>query len=234
MCTEDYKEDIKTAAANPQIKEGFVGMTLGTVEIRKKEDAGKALLAVCQNMGSDELHIGSYRGFDMHLTFHPFAKEFTLRLQGNGSYSVALGDDIRGNITRLDNAIDSISRRLEAATEHLVNTENQMTAAKVELRTTFAQENELQQKSARLAELNLLLDMDSQSGQVISDPQESESQELPDDVTDKSEKPAPISKAVPSSYEEYLANEKKFIEDQKQAQKTKSGPVKSMTDIDFI
>ena len=158
-----YQTDIRTSEAHPQIRDGFAGMTIGTTQLPKRESAGQAILAVCQSMGagSSEMHIGSYRGYEMNLSFNSFAGEYTMHLKGQASYPVALGDDPRGNIVRMDNVLDSISKRLEAANEQLFNIENQIKAAEAELKTPFPKEAELQEKSARLAELDVLLNMDT-------------------------------------------------------------------------
>ena len=160
---ESYHADLKTAAEHPQIKDGFCGMTIGTTSLTDQEAAGNALLAVCQSVqNSNELRIGSYRGFDMSLMFNDFTLEFYVHLHGKSTYTCRLGMDARGNITRLDNTIDGlIQKRLEHSHQELENLCNQQKAAEAELLIPFPQENELKAKSARLAELNIILDLNA-------------------------------------------------------------------------
>ena len=127
----------------------------------EKADAGEILLAACKDTKSaDPVPLGSYRGFQMELSFDSFRNEFDVTLKGAVSHRVALGTDARGNITRLDNALAGILERLERANEQLNNLYNQQEAAKAEVGKPFPQEAELTAKSQRLAELDAALNME--------------------------------------------------------------------------
>ena len=151
----------KTVEAHPQIAEGFCGMEIMGKAYTEKADAGEILLAACKDMKSaDPVPLGSYRGFQMELSFDSFRNEFDVTLKGAVSHRVALGTDARGNITRLDNALAGIPERLERANEQLNNLYNQQEAAKAEVGKPFPQEAELTAKSQRLAELDAALNME--------------------------------------------------------------------------
>lgn len=156
-----YEADIKTIEANPQIHEGFCGMEILGKHYAEKADAGEIILAACKEMkGTDPIPLGSYRGFQMELSFDSFRHEFDIVLKGSMSHRVALGTDARGNLTRLDNALAGVPEKLENAKEQLTNLYNQQEAAKVELGKPFPQEAELAMKSQRLAELDAALNME--------------------------------------------------------------------------
>jgi hypothetical protein len=133
-------------------------------QITDKEEAGKIILALCQTAGSgDPKPIGHYRGFDLDLQFSSFHQAFSITLRGAMRHPVTLGNDIRGNITRLDNGIANIEKRLLSAQDHLTNLHAQQEATKAQLGKPFPQETEYQTKSKRLAELDTLLNMDGSS-----------------------------------------------------------------------
>ena len=156
-----YEADIKAIEANPQIHEGFCGMEILGKHYAEKADAGEIILAACKEMkGTDPIPLGSYRGFQMELSFDSFRHEFDIVLKGSMSHRVALGTDARGNLTRLDNALAGVPEKLENAKEQLTNLYNQQEAAKVELGKPFPQEAELAMKSQRLAELDAALNME--------------------------------------------------------------------------
>ena len=156
-----FEADIKTVEAHPQIAEGFCGMEIRGKAYTEKADAGEILLAACKDTKSaDPVPLGSYRGFQMELSFDSFRNEFDVTLKGAVSHRVALGTDARGNITRLDNALAGIPERLERASEQLNNLYNQQEAAKAEVGKPFPQEAELTAKSQRLAELDAALNME--------------------------------------------------------------------------
>ena len=143
-----FEADIKTVEAHSQIADGFCGMEIMGKAYTEKADAGEILLAACKDSKSaDPVPLGSYRGFQMELSFDSFRNEFDVTLKGAVSHRVALGTDARGNITRLDNALAGIPERLERANEQLNNLYNQ-------------QEAELTAKSQRLAELDAALNME--------------------------------------------------------------------------
>ena len=156
-----FEADMKTVEAHPQIAEGFCGMEIMGKAYTEKADAGEILLAACKDTKSaDPVPLGSYRGFQMELSFDSFRNEFDVTLKGAVSHRVALGTDARGNITRLDNALAGIPERLERANEQLNNLYNQQEAAKAEVGKPFPQEAELTAKSQRLAELDAALNME--------------------------------------------------------------------------
>lgn len=153
-----FEANMKTVEAHPQIAEGFCGMEIMGKAYTEKADAGEILLAACKDTKSaDPVPLGSYRGFQMELSFDSFRNEFDVTLKGAVSHRVALGTDARGNITRLDNALAGIPERLERANEQLNNLYNQQEAAKAEVGKPFPQEAELTAKSQRLAELDAAL-----------------------------------------------------------------------------
>ncbi|MCD8225401.1 MAG: SNF2-related protein [Clostridiales bacterium] len=156
-----FTEDIKTVEAHPQIKDGFVGMKVGDKTYTEKKDAGEAILAMCKQVkGEETVSLGEYRGFKMSLSFNFLSSEFEVILKGSMSHRVALGSDARGNLTRIDNVLSAIPTRLQHAEEQLENLTNQQEAARIEVKKPFAQEAELAEKSARLAELDAELNMD--------------------------------------------------------------------------
>ena len=156
-----FEADIQTVEAHPLPEEGFVGIELAGKHYAEKADAGEALLALCKEIKSTEgIPIGSYRGFQMELSYNTFEKQFQITLKGEMSHRVSLGTDARGNLTRLDNALAGIPGRLERGQEQLENLRNQQAAAQVELTKPFPQEAELAEKSARLAELDAALSME--------------------------------------------------------------------------
>lgn len=161
-----FEADMKTAEAHPLPEEGFVGMEVGGRHYTEKADAGDAILALCKEIKSTEgIPIGSYRGFQMELSYNSFEKQFQITLKGEMSHRVSLGTDARGNLTRLDNALAGIPERLERGREQLENLRNHQSAAQVELTKPFPQEAELAEKSARLAELDAALSMDESIAQ---------------------------------------------------------------------
>lgn len=153
--------DIQTAEVHPHPEEGFAGMTLNGKVLSDKEKAGVSLLeASKQATGYDPLQIGSYRGFEMRATLENFGKDRVLTLTGQLSHRVTLGNDARGNLIRIDNAIKDMPRLLSTSQGQLQNLQEQAELTKAELGKPFPQEAELAQKSQRLAELNSILDMD--------------------------------------------------------------------------
>ena len=147
------QQDSQIAAAHPQDKENFCGMTIKGMVYDDKKAAGERLLLARQEMpNADMMLLGSYRGFELNIRFDSFKNEHQAVLRAELSYPVSLGDDARGNITRLDNAIDNFADRIADAENALQNLEQQKQAAEVEVAKPFAQEEELVEKSARLAE----------------------------------------------------------------------------------
>ena len=160
------QQDSQIAAAHPQDKENFCGMTINGMVYDDKKAAGERLLLARQEMpNADMMLLGTYRGFELNIRFDSFKNEHQAVLRAELSYPVSLGDDARGNITRLDNAIDNFTDRIADAENALQNLEQQKQAAEVEVAKPFAQEEELAEKSARLSELNALLNIDRSSAQ---------------------------------------------------------------------
>ena len=160
------KNDSEIATMHPQDKENFCGMTIKGMVYDDKKAAGERLLLARQEMpNADMMLLGTYRGFELNIRFDSFKNEHQAVLRAELSYPVSLGDDARGNITRLDNAIDNFADRIADAENALQNLEQQKRAAEVEVAKPFAQEEELAEKSARLAELNALLNIDRSSAQ---------------------------------------------------------------------
>ena len=164
-----FDKDIATANSHPAgDKDNFCGMTVKGVSFSEKKDAGEAIIAACKAMSSpDAINFGSYRGFDMELSFDTFSKEYKITLIGELRHTVILGTDIFGNILRLDNAIGAFSERQIACKEQLDDTKVQLENAKAESQKPFPHEEELKTKSARLAELNTLLDMDKRDNELV-------------------------------------------------------------------
>ena len=158
---QGFEADMETLAAHPHPEDGFAGMEVRGDTLTDKENAGAALLDACKEVtNSEPVAIGSYRGFAMAVEFNFFSKEYTLLLKGQMTHRAPLGTDPRGNLTRIDNALAQMPQRLKAVKDQLANLYQQQAAAKAEVGKPFAQEQELRDKSARLAELDVLLNMD--------------------------------------------------------------------------
>ena len=174
------QQDSQIAAAHPQDKESFCGMTIKGMVYDDKKAAGERLLLARQEMpNADMMLLGTYRGFELNIRFDRFKNEHQAVLRAELSYPVSLGDDARGNITRLDNAIDNFADRIADAENALQNLEQQKQAAEIEVAKPFSQEEELQEKSARLAELNALLNIDRDRSSSQDAPEETEETETP-------------------------------------------------------
>ena len=155
-----FQKDMETLAAHQPPEGEFAGMLIRGDTLTDKDNAGAAILEACKEIkGTEAVEIGTYRGFTMSLSFEGFHHQLTLK--GAMSHKVELGPDARGNLPRIDNALAALPERLKAVQAQLDNLYQQQAAAKAELGKPFPQEAELQRKSARLAELNTLLDMDA-------------------------------------------------------------------------
>ena len=158
------KSDAEVAAAHPQDKENFCGMTIKGVTYDEKKTAGERLVLACSELpNAEEKVIGSYRGFELSLRFDAFRTEYQALLKGQRKYTVPLGTDPLGNIIRLDNSLNNFSERITAAENELTTLHQQQAAAQIEVEKPFPQDEELAEKSARLAELNAQLDVDEKS-----------------------------------------------------------------------
>jgi len=180
---EDYLSDIDRLKENTHPnKDGFSPMEVeGTVYTDKKA-AGSAILAACKAMTSPEpVPLGQYRGFAMDLSFDSFKREFQITLKGTTHLTAPIGSDIFGNILRLDHLLDGMEDRMRACKEQLENTKLQLENAKLEVDKPFPQEEELKTKSARLDELNILLNLDKRENEIV-DGDRDEQEEVPDRV----------------------------------------------------
>jgi len=163
-----YEKDILTAENNPKPKEGFAGMTLNGKRYVDKEKAGKEILELCIRLTRDESSLsGEYRGFSLTLSYESFSNEYRMNIKGALSHTAVLGSDVYGNITRMDNVIDSFAERLDKVKTELSETRVQLDNAKTEMEAPFTKEEELKEKTERLKELNILLNMDQKDKSLI-------------------------------------------------------------------
>ena len=190
------KADAQLAAAHPQGKEEFCGMTIKGVTYDEKKTAGDRLVLACSELpNAEEKVIGSYRGFELSLRFDAFRTEYQALLKGQRKYTVPLGTDPLGNIIRLDNSLNNFPERINSAENELATLHQQQAAAQIEVEKPFPQEEELAEKSARLAELNAQLDVDEKSHEPEQDEEEQEDAPRRPSVLaaleEKSDKPEP-------------------------------------------
>ena len=190
------KADAQLAAAHPQGKDEFCGMVIKGVAYDEKKTAGERLVLACSELpNAEEKVIGSYRGFELSLRFDTFRSEYQALLKGQRKYTVPLGTDPLGNIIRLDNALNNFPERINSAENELATLHQQQAAAQIEVEKPFPQEEELTEKSARLAELNAQLDVDEKSHEPEQDEEEQENVSRRPSVLaaleDKSDKPEP-------------------------------------------
>ena len=158
---DGFEKDRTTASQHPLPDKDFIGLTVGSAMITDKEQAGTAILKTCQDAAHGQVApIGSYRGFALSVQYDSFANRFQMLLQGALTHRVDVGNDARGNLTRLDNAIAQLETRAADAQNHLTTSQQQMEAAQQELGKPFPQDVELRTKSARLSELDAQLNMD--------------------------------------------------------------------------
>ena len=191
------KADAQLAADHPQGKDEFCGMTIKGVTYDEKKTAGERLVLACSELpNAEEKVIGSYRGFELSLRFDAFRTEYQALLKGQRKYTVPLGTDPLGNIIRLDNALNNFPERITAAENELDTLHQQQAAAQIEVEKPFPQEEELAEKSARLAELNAQLDVDEKSHEPEQDEVEQEDEPRRPSVLaaleEKSDKPEPV------------------------------------------
>ena len=167
-----YEQHCSSMEENQDRK--FPGMTVKGISYTEKPKAGAAILEACKAMTSPEPQkLGSYMEFSMLFSFDSFGKEYKVSLEGAISHTITLGTDALGTITRLNNALAEIPKKLEYCREQLKTLHQQMETAKKEVEIPFEQEQELQTKSARLAELNVLLNMDKHENEIVdSEPDE--------------------------------------------------------------
>ena len=174
---EGYLRDMDGLAAHPLPEKDFVGMTVDGTYYSVKEKAGSALIEFCKkHFTTDPIELGEYRGFAMTLQYDSFYKRFEVTMKGALSYRVELGSDVYGNLQRIENVLKDIPNSLTAARAQLEDYEKQTVTAKEEMVKPFPQEEELQAKSARLAELNSELNIDGQPQQR----EETENNDMPE------------------------------------------------------
>lgn len=173
-------EDVKTAKQHPKpTDDRFVGMEVKGVFYSEKADAGKAIIEACKEMTSPApIPLGKYRGFETELSFDTTERSYCVTVKGETGKQVSLGDDVFGNITRIDNAVERFADDLEKAKDSLADTKNQFETAQKEVQKPFVQEEELKLKLARLDKLNILLNMDKKENEIVGgEPDEGESTE---------------------------------------------------------
>lgn len=174
---EGLTKDVETAKLHPKpIDEQPLGMMVSGVSYSEKAEAGQAIINTCKSMNSpDAIPLGEYRGFQMELYFDTVQRNYVVKLKGETSRDVPLGDDAHGNIVRIDNGIERFEEALADTKNSLENTEKQFETAKQEIEKPFAKEEELRAKTARLDELNILLNMDKKENEIVGgEPDEGE------------------------------------------------------------
>lgn len=174
---EGLTKDVETAKLHPKpIDEQPLGMTVSGVSYSEKAEAGQAIINACKSMNSpDAIPLGEYRGFQMELYFDTVQRNYVVKLKGKTSRDVPLGDDSHGNIVRIDNGIERFEETLADTKNSLENTEKQFETAKKEIEKPFVKEEELKAKTARLDELNILLNMDKKENEIVGgEPDEGE------------------------------------------------------------
>ena len=199
---QGFEADLETLAAHPHPEDGFAGMEIRGDVLTDKENAGAALLDACKEVkGSEPVQIGSYRGFTMSVEFSAWKQEYTLLLKGQMTHRASLGTDPRGNLTRIDNALSQMPQRLEATKAQLDNLYQQQAAAKKEVGKPFPYEDDLRVKSARLVELDTLLNLD---GKGRSQPESVIAKSARPSVLDSLKRPVPprSSEKKPKQHEE--------------------------------
>ena len=186
---QGFEADLETLAAHPHPEDGFAGMEIRGDVLTDKENAGAALLDACKEVkGSEPVQIGSYRGFTMSVEFSAWKQEYTLLLKGQMTHRASLGTDPRGNLIRIDNALSQMPQRLEATKAQLDNLYQQQAAAKEEVGKPFSYEDDLRVKSARLVELDTLLNLD---GKGRSQPESVIAKSARPSVLDSLKRPVP-------------------------------------------
>ena len=164
-----YEADIAAVKENTHPNaDGFSPLVLMGVPHTDKKEAGAALLTMCQTMLSPEAtQIGSYRGLTLELAFDTFAREYRLTMIGQLRHTVTLGTDVFGNLQRMDNALEGLPIKEQTCREQLSNLQTQLETAKVEVQKPFPREAELNTKTARLEELNSLLNLDHKEPEIV-------------------------------------------------------------------
>ena len=164
-----YEVDVATRDAHPAPADSFAGIELQGLHYDERVAAGEALMQILPTiMDTEPVHVGTFRGFDVEVSLEQFGK-YVLTLKGTLEHHVELGADARGNVTRIENALTALDKKLGALSTRLADLQRQVENAREELEKPFPQEDELREKSARLVELNAELDMENNA-----EPQEAE------------------------------------------------------------
>lgn len=184
----NIEKDIKLVAENTNIanEEKFSPMILKGKHYTKKEDAGKTILEICKTKETAELEeIGEYRGMKLELQINAARQEFELFIKGNFEYKISLGNDIYGNITRIDNALSNVEKELEQNKKELENTKKQLENAKIDVKIPFDKEDELKEKSIRLDRVNALLNLNEKESIIMEDDEKIDDDNLKSQDYDK-------------------------------------------------
>ena len=180
----NIEKDINLITKNTNIanEEKFSPMILKGKQYTKKEDAGKMILEICKTKESSELEeIGEYRGMKLELQINVARQEFELFIKGNFEYKISLGNDIYGNITRIDNALSNVGKDLEDSKKELENTKKQLENAKLDVKIPFDKEDELKEKSIRLDRVNALLNLNEKESIIMEDEEKSDDEQKSQD-----------------------------------------------------
>ena len=162
--------DAALAEEHPKPQEGFVGMEIGGTVQMDKEAAGKAIIDACTHMmGTDPMYLGCYRGFDVSVYYDSLKNQYRLTMKGTLTHTVTLGGDAVGNLTRMDNALANIAGEVEGIRGEIADTQTQLERARTDMDAPFAKEEELNAKTARLKQLNILLNMDQKDNALMDD-----------------------------------------------------------------
>ena len=167
---EDMKEDLEHFKVNDTPDNSFDKMTIKDETFTERKDAGEKIIEICKSMTNPEpIEIGEYKGFKMMLSFDTMDRKFYVSMKNNLSYKVELGSDPSGNITRIDNVLNSIENKLSNTESSLEDTKKNYENAKVEIERPFPQEEELKAKSKRLDELNIKLNLNEKDKEIVDD-----------------------------------------------------------------
>ena len=167
---EDMKEDLEYFKSNNTEDNSFQKMTIRGEDFIERKEAGEKIIEICKSMTNPEpIEIGEYKGFKMMLSFDTFDRKFYMGMKNNLSYKVELGSDPSGNITRIDNVLNSIENKLSNAESNLEDTKKNYENAKLEIKKPFPQEEELKAKSKRLDELNIKLNLNEKDKEIVDD-----------------------------------------------------------------
>lgn len=176
----NIEKDIELIKENTKIEntEKFSPMSLKGKQYSKKEDAGKMILEICKTKEKADLEeIGEYRGMKLLLQINIARQEFELYIKGNSEYKISLGNDVYGNITRIDNALTNVKEELEDNKEELENTKKQLENAKIDVEIPFDKEDELKEKSTRLDRVNALLNLNEKENIIIEENEEEKTED---------------------------------------------------------